>query len=89
MKGMRAKSYTVSDGHLMLVLTPAKEGGYVVTSPIDPELVTQAETVPEAFAMARDALRGLHAAMSPVPRHALIKSGTVRGICRLLGIPRP
>jgi mRNA interferase HicA len=26
---------------------------------------------------------------SPVPRHKDIKKGTVRGICRILDIPRP
>jgi mRNA interferase HicA len=28
-------------------------------------------------------------AQAPVPRHGRIKRGTVRGICRILGIPRP
>lgn len=51
---MRAKKYTVSDGKMMLLLEPAVEGGYIVTSPLDPELVTQAETVEEAFEMAAD-----------------------------------
>lgn len=50
-----ATTYTVSDGDLVLTLAPAEEGGYVVTSPMDPELVTEAETVEEAFANARDA----------------------------------
>ncbi len=53
------KSYTVSDGKLVLQLRPAEEGGYVVTSPLDPELITQAESVEEAFANARDALQAL------------------------------
>ncbi len=47
--------YTVSDGVLMLTLEPAEEGGYCVTSPLDPQLVTQAETLEEAFEMAYDA----------------------------------
>ena len=55
----RQKSYTVSDGKLMLLLEPAEEGGYVVTSPLDPELITQAETVEEAFENARDAAAAL------------------------------
>ena len=38
-----SKSYTVSDGTLMPVLEPAEEGGYCVTSPLDPQLVTQAD----------------------------------------------
>ena len=51
----KTKKFTVSDGTLMLVLEPAEEGGYVVTSPLDPELITEAETVEEAFEMAYDA----------------------------------
>ena len=53
------KRYTVSDGKLMLYLEEAEEGGYVVTSPIDPELITEAETITEAFANARDAAKAL------------------------------
>jgi antitoxin HicB len=38
-------------------LEPAEEGGYVVTSPLDPELITEAESVEEAFEQARDAMK--------------------------------
>ncbi len=65
---MRRRSYTVSDGRMVLTLTPAKEGGYVVTSPLDPEVITEAETVPEAFQMARDAARALRAARAKLLR---------------------
>ena len=51
--------YTVSDGRLVLNLEAAEEGGYVVTSPLDPELITQAETIEEAFANGRDAAQAL------------------------------
>jgi antitoxin HicB len=51
--------YTVSDGKLVLTLETAEEGGYIVTSPLDPELITQAETLEEAFANARDAAQTL------------------------------
>ena len=54
-----AKRYTVSDGKLVLTLKEAEEGGYIVTSPLDPELITESETVSEAFANARDALKAL------------------------------
>jgi antitoxin HicB len=54
-----SKRYTVSDGRLVLALEEAPEGGYVVTSPLDPELITEAETVGEAFVNARDALKSL------------------------------
>jgi antitoxin HicB len=33
-----------------LVLTPQPEGGYTVTSPLLPELVTEGDTVEEAMA---------------------------------------
>ncbi|MHB0961380.1 MAG: type II toxin-antitoxin system HicB family antitoxin [Pirellulaceae bacterium] len=55
-----SKAYTVSDGEMVLCLEPAEEGGYVVTSPFDPELVTEAESLDEAFANARDAAEALN-----------------------------
>lgn len=39
-----------------LVFAPQVEGGYTVTSPLLPELVTEGETVDEALANVRDAL---------------------------------
>lgn len=39
-----------------LVLSPQPEGGYTVTSPALPELVTEGDTVEEAVANVRDAL---------------------------------
>jgi antitoxin HicB len=54
-----SKRYTVSDGKLVLNLEEAEEGGYLVTSPLDPELITEAETLEEAFANARDAAKAL------------------------------
>jgi antitoxin HicB len=56
---MLMKQYTVSDGKMVLTLQEAEEGGYVVTSPLDPQLITEAETVKEAFDNARDAFAGL------------------------------
>jgi predicted RNase H-like HicB family nuclease len=44
-------SYTV-------LFEPAEEGGYVVTCPALPGVVTQGETLEEARAMAADAIRG-------------------------------
>lgn len=54
-----AKRYTISDGKLVLTLAVAAEGGFVVSSPLYPGLWTQAESVPEAFENARDALKAL------------------------------
>ena len=39
-----------------LVLSPQPEGGFTVTSPVLPELVTEGETVEEALAKVSDAL---------------------------------
>ena len=41
---------------LPLLFTPQPEGGYTVTSPVLPELVTEGDTLDEAFANVRDAL---------------------------------
>src|SRR5439155_22609620 len=57
----RAKRYIINDGKLLLTLEEAEEGGFVVTSPVDPELITEAETIAEAFENARDALAALAA----------------------------
>lgn len=44
--------------HTFTVLfEPAEEGGYVVTCPALPPVVTQGETIEEARAMAEDAIR--------------------------------
>lgn len=39
-----------------LNLEPQPEGGYTVTSPVFPELVTEGDTLEEAYANAREAL---------------------------------
>lgn len=39
-----------------LVFTPQPEGGYTVTSPLLPELVTEGDSFDEAMANVRDAL---------------------------------
>ena len=56
---VQTQAYTVSDGEFVLVLEPAEEGGFTVTSPLDPELFTEAETLEEAFRNARDAADAL------------------------------
>jgi antitoxin HicB len=38
------------------LFSPQPEGGFTVTSPVLPELVTEGDTLDEAFANARDAL---------------------------------
>lgn len=55
-----------------VVYTPAEEGGYIVTCPALPGLVTEGDTLEEARAMARDAIEGylasLHDEGLPIPQ---------------------
>lgn len=75
---MTRKRYTVSDGKLALTLEEADEGGYIVTSPLDPELITEAETVAEAFANARDALQALTRSRAKILRRLSERSRSLR-----------
>jgi predicted RNase H-like HicB family nuclease len=54
-----AKRYQISDGKLVLTLQPDTDGWFVVTSPLDPAMITQARTIQEAFSQARDAFAAL------------------------------
>lgn len=75
-------SLIIRVGDLVLDLKPAKEGGFVVTSPFDPALITEAETIDEAIANATDAsellkkARAKHAQASqrPAPVEATRRS---------------
>ena len=44
---------------LPLVLEPQPEGGYTVTCPLLPELITEGDTIKEAVANANDALEAV------------------------------
>jgi antitoxin HicB len=48
----------VSQFQYTVVFEPAEEGGYVVTVPALPGLITEGDTLEEARAMAKDAIRG-------------------------------
>jgi hypothetical protein len=56
-----AKQYTVSDGKLALTLKPIGKGRFLVRSPMDPEVLTSASSISEAFENAYDALKALRA----------------------------
>ncbi len=51
-----------------LVLTPASEGGFVVTSPDIPELLTEGDTAAEALAHVPDALAAVRELYSDTHR---------------------
>lgn len=66
-----ARQYTVSDGKLVLVIKESKDGGYVVSSPLDPELFTEGETLDEAVENAREVAALLAAHRRDVAKKAL------------------
>ena len=47
------------DYKIPLVLTPQPEGGYTVTSPLLPEMVTEGDSVEEALDNVKDALEAV------------------------------
>ena len=56
-KQKRSKQETTSEYSYTVFFEPASEGGYVVTCPALPGLVTEGDTLAEARKMARDAIR--------------------------------
>ena len=62
--GLRLLSYIITDMEangkysFTMLFEPAEDGGYVVTCPALPGLVTEGGTMEEARRMAEDALRG-------------------------------
>ena len=44
------------DYKIPLILTPQPEGGFTITSPVLPELVTEGDSISEALDNAKDAL---------------------------------
>lgn len=67
--------FTVSDGDLVLHLECAEEGGYLVTAPFEPELITEAESLEDAFVMARDAIKALRASRAKLHRQLALSKG--------------
>jgi antitoxin HicB len=60
-----------------VLFEPAEEGGFVVTCPALPGLVTEGDTLEEARAMAEDAIRGYIESLRkdhlPVPSDKIVK----------------
>ena len=54
---MMGKKVEIKEYSYTVLFEPAEEGGYVVTCPALPGLVTEGDTLKEARAMARDAIR--------------------------------
>ena len=56
-KKKKPVTYTVTDGELVLSLEVVEEGGYLVTALFHENVVTQADSLDEAFVMARDLIQ--------------------------------
>jgi antitoxin HicB len=58
-----------------LVLTPQSEGGYMVTSPVLPEMLTEGDTLEQAMENVQDALKATlelyHDMKMPLPANLL------------------
>jgi len=65
-----------------VLFQPAVEGGYVVTCPALPGLVTEGDTLPEARRMAQDAIRAYLESLrkdgEPIPRDPRLNSDPVK-----------
>ncbi len=55
--GLACKTKSVAEYSYTVLFEPADEGGYVVTCPALPGLVTEADTLDDARMMAQDAIR--------------------------------
>ena len=77
-------SYTV-------LFEPAEEGGYVVTCPALPGLVTEGDTLKEAREMAKDAIRCYLESVQkdglPIPRDKKLKLNPVKEKVRVAFSP--
>lgn len=56
-----------------LILSPQPEGGFTVTSPLLPELVTEGDTVDEALANVQDALAAVVEAYEDLGRPSQVR----------------
>jgi antitoxin HicB len=77
-----AKKETSGEYSFTVLFEPAAEGGYVVTCPALPGLVTEGDTLAEARKMARDAIRAYLESLrkdgEPIPRDPKLVSDPVK-----------
>jgi antitoxin HicB len=80
-RGYWSKVVTVHQYRYTVLFEPAEEGGYVVTCPALPGLVTEGDTLEEARDMAADAIRGYLESLAkdglPIPPEDAPASGNI------------
>ena len=71
-----------TDYHFTVLFEPAEEGGYVVTCPALPGLVTEGETLEDARDMARDAIKAYLESLQkdglPIPHDTEVRDPPVK-----------
>jgi antitoxin HicB len=76
-EAVRTKEY-----HFTVLFEPAEEGGYVVTCPALPGLVTEGDTLEEAREMARDAIKAYLESLQkdgrPIPQDKELRDQPVK-----------
>lgn len=74
-----------------VLFEPAEEGGYVVTCPALPGLVTEGDTLKEAREMAKDAIRcyleSLQKDGLPIPHDKILRQNPVKEKLRVVLVP--
>jgi len=77
---MKCKENLPMNYKIPLVLSPQPEGGYTVTSPLLPELITEGDTVDEAMVNVKDALAAVVESYQDLgrqlPKNALIQDAS-------------
>ena len=72
----------MSELRYTVLFEPAEEGGYVVTCPALPGLVTEGDSLDEAREMARDAIRGYLESLQkdglPLPQDVRLSADPVK-----------
>ena len=77
----------MSEYRYTVLFEPAEEGGYVVTCPALPGLVTEGDTLDEARAMAKDAIRAYLESLRkdglPMPKDIKLRADPVKETSRV------
>ena len=69
-----------------LLLTPQPEGGFTVTSPLLPELVTEDESIDEVLVNVRDEFEAIRELYDDLGNKLPLKFGTLQVTIKQLGI---
>ncbi len=69
----KVRQYFATDGKLFLCLKPTRTGRFAVTAPFIQDFATEAKTLEEAFAKAKNAATELKALQAKLRRRARVR----------------